>query len=63
MLLCMGILPIAIESYGFKELTENERICQLCPHQTVENGQPFYVLVVYTLCKGILCIIMYVKDV
>ncbi len=45
----MGMLPIAIETGRFKGLTENERICQSCPHQTVENEQHFYVLVVYIL--------------
>ncbi len=35
----MGILPISIETDIFKGLTENERICQLCPHQTIANEQ------------------------
>ncbi len=33
------IVPIAIETGKFKGLTENERICKFCPHQTVANEQ------------------------
>ncbi len=43
----MGILPIAIETGRIKGLTENEWICQCCPHQTVENEQ--HILYTYSL--------------
>ncbi len=37
----VGLISIAIETDRFKESTENERICQFCPLQTVENEQHF----------------------
>ncbi len=59
----MGILPLAIETGRFKGLTENKRICQSCPYQTIKMSHISFVFVVYTLFEELLCIILYVKDI